>query len=162
LVLYRASAEEKSSAPSDADSDQKVEMEGLFQRAIGTENNGNRILAQITEPLPMNEREYCSISVALHSGTVEYALPRSILSDCNYRQGNAQRNSQDNVLGNTKKDNVPGNAKEDDAQDTKDEINLHYPLSRYYHSLRARQLEQLKSFPALAFYIICLLPKKPS
>jgi hypothetical protein len=121
LVLFRASAEEKSSAPSDADSDQKVDMEGLVQRAIGIENNGNQILAQITEPLPMNEREYCSVSVALHSDTVEYAPLQSIPSDCNYRQGNAKSNSQDNVLGSTKENNVSGNAREDDAQDIKGE-----------------------------------------
>jgi hypothetical protein len=48
---------------------------------------------------------------------------RSIHSDSNYRQGNAQYNAQDNVLGSTKKDDVPGNAKEDDAQDFRDENN---------------------------------------
>jgi hypothetical protein len=69
IFLYHASAEDKSSAPSDADSDQKVKTDSLVQRAIGSENNGNQILAKITEPLPMNERQYCSISVALHSGT---------------------------------------------------------------------------------------------
>jgi hypothetical protein len=71
----------------------------------------------------MSEREYCSISVALHSGTAEYAPLQSVVSDCNYRQGNAQYNAQDKVLGNTKEENVPGNAKEDDAQDIKDENN---------------------------------------
>jgi hypothetical protein len=61
--------------------------------------------------------------VAQHSGTAEYAPLRSILSDRNYRQGNAQDKAQDNVLGSTKRDDVPGNAKEDDAQDIKDENN---------------------------------------
>jgi hypothetical protein len=76
---------------------------------------------RIVEPLTMNGRESCSFSVALHSGTAEYAPLRSILSDSNYRQGNAQDTAQDNVLGSTKKDDVPGNAKQDDAKDIKDE-----------------------------------------
>jgi hypothetical protein len=79
-------------------------------------------------------RESCILSVALHSGTGEYAPLRIILSDSNYRQGKAQDNTQDNVLGSTKKDKVPGNAKEDDAQDIKDEKKLPHPSSRYYHS----------------------------
>jgi hypothetical protein len=37
LFLYHGSAEEKSSAPSNAVSDQKVKMEGLAQRSIGSE-----------------------------------------------------------------------------------------------------------------------------
>jgi hypothetical protein len=44
----RASAKNKSSAPSDADSDQKVKTEGLVQRTIGSENDDDQILAQIT------------------------------------------------------------------------------------------------------------------
>jgi hypothetical protein len=115
--------EDKISAPSDADSDQKVKTEGLVQRAIGSENNGNQIIAQITELFPMNEREYCSIWVALYSGTAEYAPLQSILSDCNYRQGNAQYNAQDNVLGNTTEDDVPGNSKDEDAQEINDKNN---------------------------------------
>jgi hypothetical protein len=110
LFLYHASAEEKSSAPSDADSDQKVEMEGSAQRAIGSEKIGHLLINRITEPPTVNGRENCSFSVALHSGTAEYAPLRSILSDSNYRQGNAQGNAQDNALGSTKKDDVPGNA----------------------------------------------------
>jgi hypothetical protein len=47
LFLYHASAEKKSSAPSDADSDQKVEMEGLAQRAIGSENIGHLLINRI-------------------------------------------------------------------------------------------------------------------
>jgi hypothetical protein len=47
LFVYHASAEEKSSAPSDPDCDQKVKTEGLAQRAIGSKNKGNKILAQI-------------------------------------------------------------------------------------------------------------------
>jgi Reverse transcriptase (RNA-dependent DNA polymerase) len=62
-------------------------------------------------------------SVALHSGTAEYTPLKSILSNSNYRQGNAQDNTQDNMLGSAKKDDVPGNAKEDDAQDVKDKNN---------------------------------------
>jgi hypothetical protein len=120
LFLYHASAEEQSSAPSDADSDQKVEMEGLAQRAIGSENIGHLLINRITEPPTVNGRGNCSFSVALHSGTAKYAQLRSILSDRYYRQGNAQDNAQDNVLGSTKKDDVPGNAKEDDAQDIND------------------------------------------
>jgi hypothetical protein len=89
LFLYHASAEEKSSAPSDADSDQKVEMEGLAQRAIGSENIGHLLINRITEPPTVNEREYCSFLVAQHSGTAEYVPLRIILSDSNYRQGNA-------------------------------------------------------------------------
>jgi hypothetical protein len=123
LFLYHASAEEKSSTPSDADSDQKVEMEGLAQRAIGSKIIGHLRINSITEQPTVNGRENCSFSVALHSGTAEYAPLRSILSDSNYRQGNAQDSAQDNVLGSTKKDDVPGNAKEDDAQDFKDENN---------------------------------------
>jgi hypothetical protein len=110
LFLYRASAEEKSSAPSDADSDQKVEMEGLAQRAIGSEKIGHLLINRITEPPTVNGRENCSFLVAQHSDTAECVPLRSILSDRNYRQGNAQDNAQDNVLGSTKKDDVPGNA----------------------------------------------------
>jgi hypothetical protein len=69
----------------------------------------------------VNGRENCSFSVALHSGTAKYTPLRSILSDSNYRQGNAQNNTQYNVLGSAKKDDVPGNAKKDDAQDIKEE-----------------------------------------
>jgi hypothetical protein len=98
-------------------------MEGLAQRAIGSENIGHLLINRITEPPTVNGRENCSFSVALHSGTAEYAPLRSILSDSNYRQGNAQDNAQDNVLGSTKKDDVPGSAKEDDSQDIKDENN---------------------------------------
>jgi hypothetical protein len=39
LFQYHASAEKKSSAPSNADSDQKVEMEGLAQRPIGSKKH---------------------------------------------------------------------------------------------------------------------------
>jgi hypothetical protein len=99
LFQYHASAEDKVSAPSDAVIDQKVKMKGLAQRAIGSENNCNKILAHITEPLSMNERENCSLSVELRSGTAEYAPLRRILSDRNYRQCNAQ----DNVQGNAKR-----------------------------------------------------------
>jgi hypothetical protein len=109
LFLYHASAEDKNSAPSDTVSGQKVKTEGLAQRAIGSEDNGNQILAHITEPLSMNEREHCSFSVALRSGTAEYAPLRNIFPDRNYRKFNAQ----DNVQGSTNKDDVPGNAKED-------------------------------------------------
>jgi hypothetical protein len=122
LFLYHVSAEEKSSAPSNSVRDQKVEMEGLAQRAIGSENINYLLINRITEPLTVNGRENCSFSV-LHSGTAEYAPVRSVLSDSNYRQGNAQDNTQDNVFGSAKKDDVPGNAKEDDAEDIKDEIN---------------------------------------
>jgi hypothetical protein len=86
---------------------QKVQMEGLDQRALGIENKGNRILTRITELFAMNGRENCSVSVARRSGTAQYAPLRSILSDRNYRQGNAQKNAQNNVQGNTKKDDVP-------------------------------------------------------
>jgi hypothetical protein len=86
-------------------------------------NIGYLLINRITEPPTMNERENCSFSVERHSGTAEYAPLRSILSDSNHRQGNAQDNAQENVLGSTKKDDVPGNAKEDDAQDIKDENN---------------------------------------
>jgi hypothetical protein len=123
LFLHHASAEEKSSAPSNAVSDQKVEMEGLAQQAIGSEDIGYRLINRITETPTVNGRENCSFSVALHYGTAEYTPLRSILSDSNYRQGNAQDNTQDNMLGSAKKDDVPGNAKEDDAQDVKDENN---------------------------------------
>jgi hypothetical protein len=44
LFLYHALAEGKCSAPSNADSYQKVEMEGLAQRAIGSENIGNMLI----------------------------------------------------------------------------------------------------------------------
>jgi hypothetical protein len=90
LFLYHASAEEKRSASSNAVSDQKVEMEGLAQRAIGSENIGYLLINRITEPPTVNGRENCSFSVPLHSGTAKYAPLRSNLSDSNYRQGNAQ------------------------------------------------------------------------
>jgi hypothetical protein len=106
LFLYHASAEEKSSAPSNAVSDQKVDMEGLAQRAIGSKNIGYLLINRITEPPTVNGRENCSFSVALHSGTAVYAPLRSILSDSNYRKCNTQDNAQDNVLGSTKKDDV--------------------------------------------------------
>jgi hypothetical protein len=95
----------------------------LAQRAFGSENIGHLHINSITEPHTVNGRENCSFSVALHSGTAECAPLRRILSDSNYRQGNAQDNAQDKVLGSTKKDDVLGNAKEDDAQDVKDENN---------------------------------------
>jgi hypothetical protein len=98
-------------------------MEGLAQRAIGSENISYLLINRITEPPTVNGRENCFLSVALHSGTAEYTPLRSILSDSNYRQGNAQDNTQDNVLGSAKTDDVPGNAKENDAQDIKDENN---------------------------------------
>jgi hypothetical protein len=94
-------------------------MEGLAQRAIGSENIGFLLINRITEPPTVNGRENCSFSVALHSGTAEYTPLRSILSDGNFSQGNAR----DNMLGSAKKDDVLGNAKEDDAQDVKDENN---------------------------------------
>jgi hypothetical protein len=86
-------------------------MEGLAQRAIGSENIGHLLINRITEPPTVNGRENCSFSVALHSGTAEYAPLRSILSDSNYRQGNAQDNAQEIVLCSTKKDDMPSNAK---------------------------------------------------
>jgi hypothetical protein len=58
--LYQASADDKTSAPSDAGSDQKVKMEGLAQRTIGSENNINQIPTYISEPPPINGREYFS------------------------------------------------------------------------------------------------------
>jgi hypothetical protein len=85
-------------------------MEGLAQRAIGSEKIGHLLINRITEPPTVNGRENCSFLVAQHSDTAECVPLRSILSDRNYRQGNAQDNAQDNVLGSTKKDDVPGNA----------------------------------------------------
>jgi hypothetical protein len=123
LFLYHASAGEKSSAPSNADSDQKVEMEGLAQRAIGSENIGHLLMNRITERTTVHGREKCSFLVEQHSGTAQCVPLQSILSDSNYRQGNAQDNAQENMLSSTKKDDVPGNAKEDYAQDFKDENN---------------------------------------
>jgi hypothetical protein len=79
LFLHHASAEDKSSALSDADSDQKVKMEGLAHREIGNEKNGNQILAHITELLSMNGQECCSFSVPLRSGTAEFWPLRSSL-----------------------------------------------------------------------------------
>jgi hypothetical protein len=58
--LFQASADDKTSAPSDAGSDQKVMMEGLAQRTIGSENNINQIPTHITEPPPIKGREYFS------------------------------------------------------------------------------------------------------
>jgi hypothetical protein len=98
-------------------------MEGLAQRSIGSENIGHLHINRITEALTVNGRKNCSLSVALHSGTAEYVPKRSNLSDSNYRQGNAQGNAQENMLGSTKKDDVPGKTKEDVAQDIKDENN---------------------------------------
>jgi hypothetical protein len=58
--LYQASADDKISAPSDAGSDQKFKMENLAQRTIGSENNINQKPTHITEPPPINGREYFS------------------------------------------------------------------------------------------------------
>jgi hypothetical protein len=127
LFLYHASAEDKSSAQSDADSDQIVKTECLAQRAIGSEKFGHLLINRIIEPPTVNGRENCSFSVAQHSGTAEYTPIRSILSYSNYRKDSAQDSAQDNVLRSTKKDKMPGNAKEDDAQDINGENN--YPAS---------------------------------
>jgi hypothetical protein len=56
LFLYQASADDKISAPRGAGRDQKVKMEGLAQRTIGSENNINQIPTHITEPPPINGR----------------------------------------------------------------------------------------------------------
>jgi hypothetical protein len=82
-------------------------MEGLAQREIGSENIGYLLINRIAEPPTVSRREVCYFLVALHSGTEEYAPLRSILSDSNYRQGNAQDNTQDNVFGSAKKVEVP-------------------------------------------------------
>jgi hypothetical protein len=58
LFLYQASADDKTSAPSDAGRDEKVKMEGLAQRTIGSENISNQLPTHITEPPPINERDY--------------------------------------------------------------------------------------------------------
>jgi hypothetical protein len=102
LFLYHASAEEKSSAPSDADSDQNVEMEGLAQRAIGSENISHLLINRITEPPTANGRENCSFLVAQHSGTAEYVPLRGTPSDSNYRQGNAQKKRERQRAGQHK------------------------------------------------------------
>jgi hypothetical protein len=60
LFLHRASANDKISAPRGAGSDQKVKMEGLSQLTIGSENNSNQLSTHITEPPPINSREYFS------------------------------------------------------------------------------------------------------
>jgi hypothetical protein len=60
LFLYQASADDKISAPSDAGSDQKVKMGGLARRTIGSENNSNQLPTHITEPPPINGRQYFS------------------------------------------------------------------------------------------------------
>jgi hypothetical protein len=60
LFRYQASADDKISAPSDGGSDQKVKMEGLDQRTIGSESNGNQLPTHITEPPSINGREYFS------------------------------------------------------------------------------------------------------
>jgi hypothetical protein len=58
--LYQASADDETSAPRDAGSDQKVKIEGLAHRPIGSESNINQIPTHITEPPPINGREYLS------------------------------------------------------------------------------------------------------
>jgi hypothetical protein len=60
LFLYQASADDKASAPSDAGSDQKVKIEGLAQRTIGSEKNSNKLPIHIIEPPPIDGREYFS------------------------------------------------------------------------------------------------------
>jgi translation elongation factor EF-Tu-like GTPase len=60
LCLYHAWADEKISAPSDASSDDMGKLEGLDQRAIGSEKNSNQLATHITEPPPMNGRDYIS------------------------------------------------------------------------------------------------------
>jgi hypothetical protein len=57
LFLFHASAEEKSRAPSNAVRDQKVDMEGLAQRAIGREIIGRLLINRITEPPTVNGRD---------------------------------------------------------------------------------------------------------
>jgi hypothetical protein len=57
LFLYQASADDKTSAPSDAGSDQKVKMDGLAQRTIGSEYNSNQFPAHIMEPPSINGRK---------------------------------------------------------------------------------------------------------
>jgi hypothetical protein len=88
IFLYHESVDDKSSAPSDAGSDQNVNMEGLAQWAIRIEKNCNQLINHITEPTTMNGRVFF---VVLRSGTAEFAPLRSILSDRNYRQGNLSR-----------------------------------------------------------------------
>jgi hypothetical protein len=59
------------------------------------------------------------------------------------------------VLGSAKKDEVPGNAKEDNAQGIDDENNSPSSLIAVLPlMMRAQQLEQLKTFPVLALYIM--------
>jgi hypothetical protein len=75
LFLYHASAEEKSSAPGDADSDQKVEMDGLAQRAIGSEKIGhlliNRICYALLRMRPLSI-SWAECSVVIFCGKVDY------------------------------------------------------------------------------------------
>jgi hypothetical protein len=60
LFLYQASADDKTSVPSDAGRDQNVKMEGLAQRTIRSEENRNQLPTHITETPPINGREYFS------------------------------------------------------------------------------------------------------
>jgi hypothetical protein len=64
-------------------------------------NTGYLLINRITDPPTVNGRKNRSFSVALHSGTAEYPPLRSILSDSNYRQSNAQDNTQGNAQDNT-------------------------------------------------------------
>jgi hypothetical protein len=64
LFLYQASADDKTSAPSDAGSDPNVKMEGLAKLTIWSENNSNQLATHITEPPPNYGREYFSAAAA--------------------------------------------------------------------------------------------------
>jgi hypothetical protein len=104
--------------------------------------------------------------VAQNSGTAEHVPLRSILSDSNYRQGNAQDkaqdNAQDNVLGSTKKDDVPGNAKEDDAQDFKDENNSTSSLIAILPLMTRSTTQAAEDISGVRIVHHVLAAKKPS
>jgi hypothetical protein len=78
----------KTSAPSDAGSDQKVKMEDLAQRTIGSENNINQIPTHITEPPPINGREYflAAADKLAKENSARNASDRSMSSPVSYLQ----------------------------------------------------------------------------
>jgi hypothetical protein len=104
IFLYHESVDDKSSAPSDAGSDQNVNMEGLAQWAIRIEKNCNQLINHITEPTTMNGRVFLSCYVLAQQSLHRYEAFSLIATT---GKATFQDNAQDNVQVNTKEDDVP-------------------------------------------------------
>jgi hypothetical protein len=115
-------------------------------------------------------------TVALRSGTVEYAPLRNRLSDRNFRQGNEQDNVQgnteeddaqgnteeDEAQGNTEEDDAQGNTKEDDAQDIDDKTNSPTALNAMLPRMTRSTTRAAVAASGLGIVIMYLLPRQPS